>query len=167
VPLFAFIPVLLLLGLILLAVVRSILAIVRAFNPEKPLGSPRCGACGYDVAGLPGWTCPECGRDLGRVGVFGTHQRRVPFSKVRSESFAAVTVLCLIGFVAGLMLGLSLFPRRDAAWLTPLILAGVAWLIGLLLVWRATRRSERRHREELLRPVAPGPSARPAGESSS
>src|SRR4051812_17324269 len=33
-------------------------------------GSPRaCGRCGYDVRGLPTFTCPECGSDLREVGI--------------------------------------------------------------------------------------------------
>ena len=31
--------------------------------------SPSCGACGYDVAGLDGLRCPECGADLRTVGI--------------------------------------------------------------------------------------------------
>ena len=35
-----------------------------------------CGRCGYDVRGLPGHVCPECGGDLREVGVYA--KRPVP-----------------------------------------------------------------------------------------
>jgi hypothetical protein len=159
--LFSVIPGLLLLGLLGLAVVKSIIAIVRVLSPEKSLKHPRCGACAYDVGGLPTWTCPECGRDLRRVGVHGTHQRRTPFSRCLSEGIAAVTVLCLLGFIAGVavfggLLGLTTWRGRssDLYWQVPLVLAVVLWVGGSILIWLLNRRAARRHREELLRPVA-------------
>jgi hypothetical protein len=30
---------------------------------------PKCGSCGYIVAGLPGHRCPECGANLRHVGI--------------------------------------------------------------------------------------------------
>ena len=28
-----------------------------------------CGKCGYNVTGIPTFTCPECGSDLRKVGI--------------------------------------------------------------------------------------------------
>jgi len=35
-----------------------------------------CGRCGYNVSGLPTFTCPECGSDLRGVGIVTPGQRR-------------------------------------------------------------------------------------------
>ena len=43
----------------------------RRLNPTvvpDPGDEARCGKCGYDVRGLPGSICPECGSDLDEVG---------------------------------------------------------------------------------------------------
>ena len=37
-----------------------------------------CGRCGYPVAGLPTFTCPECGSDLRTVGIDRVRRARAP-----------------------------------------------------------------------------------------
>jgi len=158
----ALIPGLVILGLLLFGAVKSVMAIVRVMRPERAAGFPRCGACAYDVGGLPTWTCPECGRDLRRVGVTGTHQRRVPFSKSLSEGLAAVAVLCLLVGIVLLVFWLSVRPNDTSAWAWPLGSTVLLWILGSVAIWLFNRRAERRHREELLRPFGP-PNAMAAG----
>jgi hypothetical protein len=45
--------------------------ILWRFLRRKPAASAGsvCGKCGYDVSGLPTFTCPECGSDLRQVGI--------------------------------------------------------------------------------------------------
>ena len=40
----------------------------RRARTRKP-AEPSCGECGYNVYGLPTFTCPECGADLRAVGI--------------------------------------------------------------------------------------------------
>ena len=43
--------------------------IVFIWRRRAKAGEPKCGKCGYAVAGLPSFTCPECGSDLRSVGI--------------------------------------------------------------------------------------------------
>jgi hypothetical protein len=46
------------------------LALVVLRGRRRPdTAAPVCGKCGYDVRGLPGNVCPECGSDLNVVGI--------------------------------------------------------------------------------------------------
>lgn len=149
---FAFIPGLVFLGLLLYGAVKSVMAIVRVIRPERAAGFPRCGACAYDVGGLPTWTCPECGRDLRRVGVIGTHQRRVPFSKTRSEGLAGVAVLCLIIGINLLLIWNAFGASGNPAWAWTFVATGLLCIAGSVAVLLFNRRAERRHAEDMLRP---------------
>lgn len=51
----------------LLVAVAAAVMIRRRFYP--PIQSPSCGRCGYNVTGLAGERCPECGANLTEVGV--------------------------------------------------------------------------------------------------
>ena len=44
---------------------------------DRPRGRRRCPKCWYDMAGVPGIRCPECGREARRErSLFKTHRRR-------------------------------------------------------------------------------------------
>lgn len=57
---------------------------------------PQCGRCGYNVTGLPGTVCPECGSDLAVVGI--THPGQwVPASRwVRALGWTAFVALAVL-----------------------------------------------------------------------
>lgn len=40
----------------------AIALLYRALLRDRPKGKRRCGKCWYDMTGVPGLTCPECGR---------------------------------------------------------------------------------------------------------
>jgi hypothetical protein len=48
--------------------VAVLLATVRG-RVRHVSNEPQCGKCGYNVTGLPGTVCPECGSDLATVGI--------------------------------------------------------------------------------------------------
>lgn len=143
---------LLVLCLLALGCVKSIVALVRVALPERPLKAPRCVACGYDISGLPTWTCPECGRDLRRVGVLGTHQRQRPPGKVLSEAIAGLTVLFLI-VVGGVEYTLGVLGNITAWWACPLIAGVVLYVIAFACTVYLHARTGRRYNAEILRPI--------------
>src|ERR1700710_2036262 len=57
----------------LLAAIVSLMAIlvttIILFRRRGRAAQSACGHCGYDVRGLPTFTCPECGSDLRQVGI--------------------------------------------------------------------------------------------------
>lgn len=51
----------------------------RQLSPAQPTpdnGDVGCGKCGYNIRGLPGDICPECGSDLNEVGRYTARFRR-------------------------------------------------------------------------------------------
>lgn len=76
--------------------------LVWALLRDRARGRRRCPKCWYDMAGVPGLICPECG-----TGV--ANERRLYKTRPRKR-WAALAVCCLV--IAG---GLSLTPkaRRD------------------------------------------------------
>ena len=65
-------------------------------------GEVHCGQCGYDVRGLPGDTCPECGSDLNKVGRFSLRFRR--WQKMPP-------LLRLVGWTVGCLLVFGFFAK--------------------------------------------------------
>ena len=57
-------------SLLLLPIALGIFVLLAMQWRRRPVNAaPVCGRCGYDVRGLPGNVCPECGSDLRVVGV--------------------------------------------------------------------------------------------------
>ncbi len=50
-------------------VLVAVLALLVVRRGKAGVTRPSCGKCGYAVAGLPTFTCPECGSDLREVGI--------------------------------------------------------------------------------------------------
>lgn len=48
----------------------------RALFADRARGRRRCGKCWYDMAGVPGLKCPECGREAKREKHLGRTRRR-------------------------------------------------------------------------------------------
>jgi len=76
-------------GILLILLVGLLLAVVilgvYVLRRRRPAGAePVCGRCGYNVRGLPTFTCPECGSDLREVGIRTAGQPRAlgPWARV-------------------------------------------------------------------------------------
>src|SRR5689334_22498472 len=70
----------------------------RALFADRARGRRRCPKCWYDLAGVPGLKCPECGREVKREKQLGKTRRRW-----------GVAVLGVI--VLGIAAGLGVTPR--------------------------------------------------------
>jgi hypothetical protein len=103
---------------------------------QKTVREPSlCGNCGYDLAGLLGKTCPECGqtaeeRSKGRA--FGTHDQR---RQVEIDRYWRTTLLvCTIGGGAGLLgtlaVGLGLHRVDTTACLVHFVICEAALFAG-------------------------------------
>ena len=96
---FAILPSIFLLACVGLGV--WLLATCRRPGPGRD-GTPTCGACGYNLTGLDGNYCPECGRKFIDAGIIKTANERT-LSKGRL--IGGIVLLCLpvllalLGFV--------------------------------------------------------------------
>ncbi len=93
-------------GLAALAIcVYEIALVVR--RPRNTVDAPSCSRCGYHVAGLTSFTCPECGIDLRGAGIV----TRALEMRHRGNLFIAIvawTVLMLgVGSVFGSILAMT------------------------------------------------------------
>lgn len=84
--------------LIVLTVVASaVLAVWRAMTlPRGGAREPVCERCGYAVAGVAGFTCPECGSDLREVGIITPRMEAV-----RRGSLAGAVLGWTVMWMAG------------------------------------------------------------------
>jgi hypothetical protein len=62
-----------------------------------------CGSCGYDLTGLPGHICPECGSDLDLVGRLSPRFRL--WSNAPVTARVIIWTVAIAGFGAGFMHG--------------------------------------------------------------
>src|SRR5688572_10445859 len=72
----------------------------RKLNPRRFAdgGVPAaCGSCGYDLTGLPGTTCPECGSDLELVGRISPQFRRWAAVPVTARLIVWTIMLAVLG----------------------------------------------------------------------
>ncbi len=94
----------------LLALLGLVLLLLGFFR-DKHKGKRRCPSCWYDMAGVPGLTCPECGKDATKeTGLFKRRRSKWKIS-------LGVTALAL-------SVGVALWPKvaRDGWWtVTPTI----------------------------------------------
>lgn len=84
-------------GSILVAAV-GLWALWRALFSDRARGRRRCGKCWYDMAGVPGLKCPECGREAKREKQLGRTRRR----------WGRAVFACVLLSAAG---GLAVTPR--------------------------------------------------------
>src|SRR5690606_16598108 len=87
-----------------------------------PAAERVCGKCGYRVAGLPSFTCPECGSDLRDVGIVSAPRARRPSPAAGPAAGAAGRMSpALVGLLAAwtaiygalyLFLGARSYPRE-------------------------------------------------------
>jgi hypothetical protein len=75
---------------LLLTVVMFVLKLAR-----KPVTSPSCGKCGYEVAGLEVLRCPECGGDLREVGINTPSVTARLTPRARARLFALAWTACI------------------------------------------------------------------------
>jgi class 3 adenylate cyclase len=80
------------LGVTVLIVMLAAAAIVWWLRGRRAAG-PTCGHCGYAVAGLPTFTCPECGSDLREVGI----RRGEPAASLVSPARETVRLYGVLG----------------------------------------------------------------------
>jgi hypothetical protein len=110
----------------------AVLLLLRAWRGVGKTG-PRCPKCGYDMRGVPGLVCPECGRTAKRKqGLYRVRGRR--------RLVGAAVALGLIG------VGMLYVPRVQRGGPTVLIpatvmIAGLEWWPDWM-IWRTGTREE-------------------------
>lgn len=82
---------------LLAILVRSL--VVSVTFPRRMSGEAACDRCKYPIAGLGGWTCPECGADLRKVGI-ATPTLEMKRRGSTGDALAAWTLLT-IGLIWG------------------------------------------------------------------
>ena len=70
---------------------------LTAREVEQATGPAGCGRCGYDVRGLPGRVCPECGGDLDVVGRFAPQFRNWQHVPVAARGLIWVAFVVVLG----------------------------------------------------------------------
>lgn len=143
----------------LYAIVQAVVLIARAMFPrEIRLDFPRCGRCGYDVTGLAGHRCPECGAGLLDVGIIGRRDHR---SGQRGASLlqglGGWTALLVVTAFLITAIGMN---RRSPSTMPWLILIVVTWAVGVFAIAQ-TRAAVMRRRQQAAeaRRRQPGASA--------
>ncbi len=83
----------------------ALLLLLRGLLGRRVGDEPRCRRCGYNLTGLPGERCPECGTELsvGRI-VIGTRRRRYP-----SLGVGLALLLLSIGWTAARLQQVDLY----------------------------------------------------------
>ena len=94
----------------------------RRLNPKQiddSVGEVGCGNCGYDVRGLPGHICPECGSDLNEVGRFTARfmrwQKAPPLLRGLAWTVGCFFVLGLVTLCYLLNYGTSHFSQVEVS----------------------------------------------------
>lgn len=99
-----------------------------------------CGSCGYDVAGLETFVCPECGKDLRRVGIVaaGEPVRSKPKASLSSR-IVLLSIVCIVCSPIWIAAG-ERFGGQTGQYI-----AGVAtfavWLAGIIFEYKKEGRS--------------------------
>lgn len=103
-------------GWLLLALAMALL--LRALVGDRARGRRRCGKCWYDMAGVPGLTCPECGR---------AHKRERGLG--RSRRSRKLIALALMGAILGFSVSQVWFWKTGAFldYVPRWALAAAAW----------------------------------------
>lgn len=146
--------VLLILLLVALWAVAGIWRAIRGW--EMRCDRARCAKCEYPVEGLSSWTCPECGSNLLRVGILGTHQD-LKRRNIAAEGCAGWCILSL--FLAPLTI--RIFNLQNADYATALLL--VIWLgltaigSGVIMLLRQHALRKKRAREAARAAACPQP----------
>lgn len=111
---FAVIFLLIVLAIPVVALVMLIAGLVMLTRTRGQAGAAsegNCGKCGYLVAGLSTFVCPECGSDLRVVGIVAPRKSR-GLAMGLTIGGAAVLALMCTGFFGLFFLGVA---RRPAA----------------------------------------------------
>lgn len=85
---------------------------LRPRELEAPAGPAACGTCGYDVRGLPGDICPECGSDLRVVGRMTPSFRRWQKVPPLARGVFWTTLLVFVGGILGVLAMLDAVPHE-------------------------------------------------------
>lgn len=95
---------------------------------------PSCGNCGYNVIGLPGHICPECGSDLRQVGVLsGNYSIKLAY-KGLFMGLGWTFVVGLLAYASAIVIFNSVqwieawVPPAFACFWVPLWATGALWL---------------------------------------
>lgn len=98
--------------------------ILWAVFGKSPYKEACCGKCRYSVEGLEGMTCPECGSDLRRVGIFVPGMRRETRAATRATVLALVwTCVMAIAWITAN----TLVSNAVQGWMT---MTGTTGLVG-------------------------------------
>jgi len=106
--------------LLIVAVLASKLFLKRRVSEAAAESEPTCGNCGYVVKGLPSYTCPECGGNLGEVGVhFANEWRTHPLTPIILWTFLLLVPAYYGWQFVGPRLPAFRDSRQGMAFLTP------------------------------------------------
>jgi hypothetical protein len=72
-----------LLRLVYLTILAFLAGVILLLRPRRRFTAPACPHCHYDVTGLPGPICPECGSNLDVIGALkpGSRMPRTPLTR--------------------------------------------------------------------------------------
>ena len=83
--------------------VGIVLIVVGWFCGKDIEGGGTCGACGYQVRGLSGLRCPECGSDLREVGIKNKKEKNGLLIKIGIAFLVVPLGLLVLGGVLAVL----------------------------------------------------------------
>lgn len=124
------------------------LLIASVTLPRRMAAEAACDRCKYPIAGLAGWTCPECGADLRVVGVV-TPTLEMKRRGTSSDAIAAWTLLILIvggyaGTIVSTQISMSGTGNADYGSLAVIVVLALVWAAGVAGIVLRRRALQRR-----------------------
>ncbi len=135
----------------MVVLVWSVREVVRFADPELGVPpAPSCGRCGFDVRGIAGPRCPECGAHLWEVGVKGVG---IPESNTRPILRGVLAWGFLMLIVAEVLMHTWAFIS-----IPTIVLAATTWILVTVCGYQLLRFARSRNpqkRIDLIQSVVP------------